>query len=1242
VSGVAVAVPEAPAGLRASPYVGLTYFTEEDALFFFGREPERRIIKANLMASRLTLVYGPSGVGKSSLLRAGLARDLRTTAEQAVDAGRIPESIGVVFSSWRDEPLLALADAIATRIRDLLGDLAPEPVPPSEHLSEFLASWGERLDARARDLEAETGVRQPQHVELLLVLDQFEEYFVYHPDEEGAGTFAGEFPRAVNKRGLRANFLVSIREDAYTLLDRFEDDIPNLFGHNIRIEHLDRAAAEQAIRAPVHRYNELWPSEAAPSDVEDELVEAVLVQVRTGSVAFGRGGGGVVDADPASEELRVETPFLQLVMERLWSQEVGAQGSVLRLATLKKLGGAQAIVHAHLGQAISALDDDERGLAASVFARLVTPSGSKIAYLPSDLATLEKVPLEQLTALLPRLADARILRAIAPAPGESEPRYEIFHDVLAPAILQWRASFAAEQEQREAAEEERKRFEESRRRLRGRLLRVVAAVFLVGTVVATLLAVFALRNRDDAKRAQRQAEHSATLARQSAALARSQRITSSALSQLSVDPELAALLAKKALAIKPTAQAAAALREALSEPYFVRMVLTRSQKPLRDAAFSRNGKLAATAGDDRLVRVWSIATGRHRTLLGARAPLKRVALSPNGRYVAAGAADGRAYVWAVGSGRLVAALPLPGRHECRAAAVRAAKPKNKRAARSDAKGAHCGVAAVAFAPDSRRLVAGGADGAATIWQLPSGGRVASLAQPEGYIYDASFSPDGRRVETASKKNTAHMWDARTGSVLPSLRASAGFSRGKRAFISADGSQIVTAGADGTARVWSDDGSTEGVLRGHTDDVTWAEFNSNGSLVVTASLDSTARVWRPDGEIVAVLRGHKGAVEAARIGPGGLILTASRDGTARLWQPVPDPAAVIVRVSGPIETTAFSPGGTRLAASTRLHSTTVWNVATGKQTDGERAELSAHPNFTADESLLVVRNGRAELRRDGKLVRRLGGSVSQAALSGDGKRAALVDGRRVRVIEVSSGRVLGTVRPKMPGAPRLDDLRLSFTGNTMVTFTERESTGSQAEIWQVTPMRRIATVGGRLSRSSNGEEFSRDGQRLVLIENRTALVLDTRTGRPVARVDRGGVSAVRINADGSLLLTLTGLAPAQVWNAATGKRVASGPSVATTTSHFSPNGELVVTGSRSGLTQVWEARTGQPVEAFRGGDVYRAIFSPNGRDIATAEFNGVIRIRRCRLCGSLADVLGVANERVKRQLTPQEIAQYIAG
>ena len=73
--------PPVPPPPPETPYVGLVPYREEDAAFFFGRDDERRIVTANLRASRLTLLYGPSGVGKTSLLRAGVVHDLR-------DAGR--------------------------------------------------------------------------------------------------------------------------------------------------------------------------------------------------------------------------------------------------------------------------------------------------------------------------------------------------------------------------------------------------------------------------------------------------------------------------------------------------------------------------------------------------------------------------------------------------------------------------------------------------------------------------------------------------------------------------------------------------------------------------------------------------------------------------------------------------------------------------------------------------------------------------------------------------------------------------------------------------------------------------------------------------------------------------------------------------------------------------------------------------------------------------------------------------
>jgi len=87
----------------ASPYKGLAPFDDSDldALFFFGRERESEVIAANLMASRITVLYGPSGVGKSSVLLAGVAHRLRQ--EQETDV--------VVFSTWTEDPVTSLIES---------------------------------------------------------------------------------------------------------------------------------------------------------------------------------------------------------------------------------------------------------------------------------------------------------------------------------------------------------------------------------------------------------------------------------------------------------------------------------------------------------------------------------------------------------------------------------------------------------------------------------------------------------------------------------------------------------------------------------------------------------------------------------------------------------------------------------------------------------------------------------------------------------------------------------------------------------------------------------------------------------------------------------------------------------------------------------------------------------------------------------------------------------------------------
>ncbi|MGH9903801.1 MAG: WD40 repeat domain-containing protein, partial [Pyrinomonadaceae bacterium] len=341
-------------------------------------------------------------MGKSSVLRAGVAHDLVERARENIADSEAPEFAVVVFSSWRDDPLAKLNDSLRDSFSRLYNGRGVEPVPASPSLTETLRGWSERVDG-----------------ELLIILDQFEEYFLYHAREDGEGSFAVEFPRAVNAPDLRASFLVSMREDTLAQLDCFKGRIPNLFDNYLRIDHLGGEAARDAINKPITQFNRLREGRGRPVSIEPELVEAVLSQVRTGGVRIGAGGQGVVGGQDA--EAQVETPYLQLVMSRLWDEETCAGSRELRLETLNRLGGAQRIVRTHLDAALGALPPWEQEVASRAFNYLVTPSGTKISHSVSDLAYFTQLKEARLTPVLNKLADVRgILRPVAPPPDRPD------------------------------------------------------------------------------------------------------------------------------------------------------------------------------------------------------------------------------------------------------------------------------------------------------------------------------------------------------------------------------------------------------------------------------------------------------------------------------------------------------------------------------------------------------------------------------------------------------------------------------------------------------------------------------------------------------------------------------------------------------------------------------------------------------------------------------------------------------
>ena len=227
------------------PYKGLLPYSEADRLFFFGRERLRKILIDNLKGSRLTVLYGPSGVGKSSILQAGVVFHLRRVAEENIRADGHPGSAIVVFpppiaegqsnshAYWRDDPLKEIKQQIKSEIERLGVTESPESELP---FAKTLQEWTKLIGK-----EGKIG-------NLYIILDQFEEYFLSHPLKAEKDPFAIEFPAAVNYPNLNVNFLIGIREDALAKLDAFKGSIGSLLNNRLLIDYLDDKSATRSLK----------------------------------------------------------------------------------------------------------------------------------------------------------------------------------------------------------------------------------------------------------------------------------------------------------------------------------------------------------------------------------------------------------------------------------------------------------------------------------------------------------------------------------------------------------------------------------------------------------------------------------------------------------------------------------------------------------------------------------------------------------------------------------------------------------------------------------------------------------------------------------------------------------------------------------------------------------------------------------------------------------------------------------
>jgi WD40 repeat protein len=1127
---------------RESPFKGLESFedSDHDARLFFGREREREIIVANLLASKLTVLYGDTGVGKSSVLRAGVARDLRA----------LPEPLAVVvFDEWKDDPAGTVQERVA-------------------------ASTGAERQSRLVDT-LELGAAMVGG-EVVVILDGFEEEFLYHGLDAGPDSFFDQFSEAVTRPGLRASFLVAVREDALAKLDRFKSRVPNVFGNYLRLPHLDRDAAREAIVGPVDRYNE---TSDTPIEVEPALVEAVLDQVAAGKVELGQAGRGGIDAD--GSQAGIEAPYLQLVMERLWEAESQAGSNVVRLETFERLGGAEQIVRDHLDRALAALDPAQRDVAAVAFNHLVTPSGAKIAHDASDLAGYVGVPESDVAPVLSSLAAQRILRSVPGVRGSEQPRYEIYHDILADPVLAWRT--------RHESERELERVHDAAAKRHRRLLLVAAgAVVLAGAMALATIYAFAKQSEADAEKQK----------------AHARAFEASALTQLTADPVLSLLLAVEAVKLDSGAQAQAVLRSAILASRERGIFHTRG--PTVAAHFSPDGSRVLVAGGAK-AKVYDTRSRRKLLTLDHGAPITAAGYSPNGDVIFTAGDDGKVRLWAASNGHLLQVLR-------NGAKVRTAQfdPKGARIAASGG-----GVVNVWRVRDGHTLFTHRFDWPVTTVRLSSGGTLLAVAgnnrsalvfdlaarkRPHefnqgDFVKDIAFSPDDRLLATGGRTGGAVVWDVRTGAKRQTLPHK---TEVLTIAFSPDGTALGTAGADGVGRIWNvSNGRLRVALIGHTHKVLGIAFSSDGQYVVTSSSDGTGRVWSIAGDLQTLLAGDSDSVTQASFSRDGRqVLTASDDGTARIWDPDVKPRLhTLAKEKGPLRQLIYL---------------------------GRGRMLTAGPG---DEALLL----RAS---DGSLLRRfrVDGDVAAVGADAHGKRIAVAAGKTTTLFDAATGRRLRILRQ----GSNVDSVALSPHGDLLATG----GADAVGRLWNLADLKKKPQRLTGHTKAIVRIVFSHHGSRLATAsQDHTAQIWNV-SGRRLHKFaqDSNAVTSVDFGPHDGKLLTSSADADARVWDTQRGARqqLLRWHLGAIADAAFSPDGHWVATAGPTTI-QLWQPQVRGslfprplfPLGVGGPGGITGVAFDSSSHRVLAVTRGGEVLAFRCDICRGADELLQLATARLAR-------------
>ena len=1200
----------------AQPWPGLASFTEDARQFFHGRTKEVDTLFRHARRRLLTVLFGQSGLGKSSLLQAGLFPKLRRD-------GFLP--IYLRLDHAPDAP--AYGKQIRAALVCALTDAEASTLPTEEE-----TVW-EFFHRRELTLNARDGLP----VTPVFVLDQFEEIFTLtHGDTETkarasrllndlADLVENRVPAALEERMEHApelseryefrredyRVILSLREDYLPHLESLRELIPSLMQNRMRLHRMNGEQARDAVLKP------------GGDLVTPAVAEAILRFV----------SGARLD-DPAVDVagMEIEPPLLSLVCHELNNQRLTLGQP--RITTDLLAGSSTAILRDFYERCLT---DQPPAVRRFIEDDLLTDSGFR-----------ENVALERANKLLardgapadaiPRLVDRRLLHI---EERLNLRRVELTHDVLAGVVRASRDSRRAREEKevadQRALDAERRERDARRHLWRARRAIAVTALLFVAALVSAILAFYGQKKATHAEHAAQTAEnraHEDEAKFRRMAIQADYTFATDALARDDAATSIGYL--GRILRTAPDERPAAALLWSLlrDRNWCLPLLPPLTHRDgLNTVEYSPDGTELLTSSKDCTARLWDARTGAPiGEPLRHTAEVLKAIFSPDGRRVATASADSTARVWDTHTG-----LPVtpPIRHADSVPDLAFSPDGTRLATVSDDKTVGLwdattgqsissawplkfsdGTTAVCFSPNGTRLLVGTSGGFAAILDAVSGAPIGqTLRHQPGTVYVA-YSPDGKLVATASDDKTAQLWNAQTGQPVGGplshkqavmevmfspdsqrlLTASddmtaavwdvaTGQPVGQpmrhahfiwRAAFSPDGRRILTTSFDGTARLWdADTGKALSEPMRHGSAVYYGSFSPDGTRVVTASLDHTAQVWdaRRGSRLTPVFR-HPDFVRDAEFSPDGrTVATASHDGTARLWD-THDGQAIgqAMEHRDRVTKASFSPNGRQVLTAADDGSAGVWSA-----TDGQPiGEL-----FQQDDA------------------------VRDAVFSPDGARIATA-GHSARVWELASHQPIGTPMPDKEG---IFSVCFSPDGRQVATASAEGITG----IWNAAtgqPLFPPIHQDGII----NNARYDPAGKRIITgCFDGNANIWDSHTGVRLAGPMHhdNAVWGVAFSPDGTRVATTSFDRTARLWNAATGQPASPalkhGAEVCDT--QFSPDGARLATASFDGTARLWDVGSGLPlaVPLAHTDRVYHARFSPNGQSVLTASRDRTARL-----------------------------------